>query len=116
MLQKRMPDKKILHSLTTKWRLSPRDAQRELERLKGQLKRAKKNYSLTDFHRAAIDTDEAISKAYLKSVSLKSMWDTFEEIPPKQRRMYDDNMKVMSLLRKAGDEAYQTRMTLKRYR
>lgn len=116
MLQKRMPDKKILHSLTTKWRLSPRDAKRELDRIKGQLRLAKKNYSLTDFHRAAIDTDEAISKAYLESVSLKSMWDTFEEIPPKQRRMYDDNMKVMSLLRKAGDEAYQTRMTLKKYR
>jgi hypothetical protein len=77
---------------------------------------AKKNYSLTDFLRAAIDADEAISKAYLEAVSLKSMWDTFEEIPPKQRRMYDDNMKVMNLLRKAGEEAYQTRMTLKRYR
>lgn len=77
---------------------------------------AKKNYSLMDFHRAAIDTDGAISEAYLKAVSLKQMWDTFEEIPPKQRRMYDDNMKVMDLLRKAGDEAYQTRMTLNKYR
>jgi hypothetical protein len=77
---------------------------------------AKKNYSLSNFHRAAIDTDEAISEAYLKAVSLKQMWDTFEEIPPKQRRMYDDNMKVMNLLRKAGEEAYQTRMTLSKYR
>ena len=79
-------------------------------------KTAKKNYSLPDFQRAAKEADKAVTDAYLSAHSLKAMWDTFEEIPPKQRRIYDNNMKVISLLGKARDESYQDYMDLKRYR
>ena len=77
---------------------------------------AKKVYSLPDFQRAAKEADKAVTDAYLSAHSLKAMWDTFEEIPPKQRKIYDNNMKVISLLGKARDESYQSYMDLKRYR
>lgn len=83
---------------------------------RAKTKTAKKNYSLPDFQRAAKEADKAVTDAYLSAHSLKAMWDTFEEIPPKQRRIYDNNMKVISLLGKARDESYQDYMDLKRFR
>ena len=79
-------------------------------------KTAKKHYSLGDFQRAGKEADKVVTDAYLSAHSLKAMWDTFEEIPPKQRDLYDANMKVISLLGKARDESYQNYMSLKKYR
>ena len=114
MLQKGMPDRKILHSLTTKWRLSQRDAQAELERLKGRY--AKRVYSLQDFQTAAFEADRAVGNAANATIHLKEMWDSFEEIPPKQQPLYDANLKAMHQLKKPGDLTHNVYQKLKRYR
>lgn len=114
MLQKGMPDRKILHSLTTKWRLSQRDAQAELERLKGRY--AKRVYSLQDFQTAAFEADRAVGNAVNATIHLKEMWDSFEEIPPKQQPLYDLNLKTMYQLSKPRGYANNVYEKLKRYR
>ncbi len=116
MLQKKTPDQKILRSLTTKWRLSPRDAQRELDRIKGQLRLAKKVYSLRDFQTAAFEADRAVGNAVNATIHLKEMWDSFEEIPPKQQPLYDLNLKTMYQLSKPRGYANNVYEKLKRYR
>ena len=116
MLQKKTPDQKILRSLTTKWRLSPRDAQRELDRIKGQLRLAKKFYSLRDFQTAAFEADRAVGNAVNATIHLKEMWDSFEEIPPKQQPLYDLNLKTMYQLSKPRGYANNVYEKLKRYR
>jgi len=76
---------------------------------------SKRNYSLTDFQVAAVEVDDAIKEAFRKGHVLKAMWDTFEEIPTKQKPLYDRLMKILGMLDKPGQEAYQLRMELRRY-
>jgi len=79
-------------------------------------KTAKKNYSLPDFQLAAKALDKAVTDAYLEAHSLKAMWDSFEEIPPKQYKIYKQILSVASILQKARDQSYQSYMDLKQYR
>ena len=87
----------------------------QIERLNRLLGEAKRS-SLSDFQRAAIDVDEAIKEAYRKAHHLKAMWDEFEEIPPKQQKMYDRLMGLIGKLDKPGQDAHQLRMDLRRYK
>jgi hypothetical protein len=86
-----------------------------LRRLAGLLDE-KRNLSPGDFQRAAADLDESLHVAYRKAHSLKAMWDEMEEIPQKQRQMYDRLGRILGLLDKPMAEAYQLYMELRRYR
>ena len=68
------------------------------------------------FQYASSEMVKAISEAYLKTLTLKGMWDKFESIPPKQQGLYDECMVVIDELIKTQQRAYQVQMKLKRYR
>lgn len=71
---------------------------------------------LKDFQRESANLTRAVGEAVNQAIKLKGMWDRFEEIPTKQKKMYDRTGKVMIKLGEIKNEAGQTQMELKKYK
>ena len=65
-------------------------------------------------HEAA-KADEALGKAYRSLVSLKMGWDSWEEIPPRARKLYDETTSTMHAIGKLRDRTYQLRKDIEKY-
>ena len=65
-------------------------------------------------HEAA-KADEALGKAYRSLIALKMGWDSWEEIPPSARKLYDETVSTMHAIGKLRDRTYQLRMDIKKY-
>ena len=65
-------------------------------------------------HEAA-KADEALGKAYRSLIALKGGWDSWEEIPPSARKLYDETVSTMHAIGKLRQRTYQLRMDIKKY-
>lgn len=85
-----------------------------IEKINGKYIEEKKIYTLNNFKIVSSKITKNIEEAYNKNLSLKFMFDQMEEIPDSMEKKYYRIMKIMDLLRKAKDEAYQNEMEFKR--
>ena len=63
----------------------------------------------------AAKADELLGKAYRELVDLKLGFDSWEEIPPTTRPLYDEIMSTMHAIGKLRERTYQLRMDVKKY-
>lgn len=82
-----------------------------------KLEEASRPDQLSDFQRESAKLTRDIGLAVNQCIKLKGMWDRFEEIPPKQQKMYKMVGKLMQDLGDVKQDAYNDiEMKLKRYR
>mgnify|MGYP003639101978 CR=1 FL=1 len=65
-------------------------------------------------HNAA-KADEALGEAYRLLVDLKLGFDSWEEIPPSTRKLYDEILGTMFAIGKVRQRAHQLRMDVQKY-
>ncbi len=76
----------------------------------------KKIVTLASFQRQSDEIGNALQKAHLLAIHLKLMWDDFDELPPKQKPLYDSNLKTIDHIIKAQKTAYNVKMKLRHYK